>query len=312
MLRRIAVALAVALVAPACSSSGNAAPPAEAPAPVAPKPAAPPAAPVAKPEPRVVVVSVDGLRADLITPEVMPRHAKLAAEGATARSASTIPETDTLPSHAAMLSGVGAAAHGLTWNSYRKDRGPIRVPTVFSAAHDRKLATAMFVGKAKLRHLLLPGSVDHFEIPRDPTCAGVAAAAAAHFASARPHLMFVHFSDPDDAGHRSGWLSPDYLAAAKASDRCLGTLLDAIDATPMAASTLVIVTADHGGDGHSHSDGRSQLNRRIPWIARGAGFARASTIDAPVDTRDTAATVLAALGLPALPNMLGTSRLPVR
>ncbi|HEX3480716.1 MAG TPA: alkaline phosphatase family protein, partial [Kofleriaceae bacterium] len=111
-----------------------------APTPTRPQPAQPPPAPQ-----RVVIVSEDGLRPDALSPELTPRHVALMREGTTAKQAETIPESDTLPSHASMLSGVGAAAHGLWWNSYQSARGFIHVPTIFSAAHARGLSTAMIV-----------------------------------------------------------------------------------------------------------------------------------------------------------------------
>lgn len=257
---------------------------------------------------RVVIISIDGLRPDMMTPELMPRHVQLMQEGTTARHASTIAQSDTLPSHAAMLSGVGVASHGLWWNSYKANRGFIKVPTVFSSARERGLSTAMIVGKQKLRHIAGPTTVDHFERP-SYLCGGVAKRAAKYFTEVTPDLLFVHFSDPDEYGHSHGWLSKEYVRAARNSDRCLSTVLAAIDASAAGAGTLVIVTADHGGHDKHHSDGRSKLNSSIPWIARGPGVPRGATLEAPVDTVDTAATTLAALGLPPLPHMRGQARL---
>src|SRR6185312_2651698 len=107
---------------------------------------------------RVVIISEDGLRPDVLSPELTPRHIALIHEGARAKEAETIPQSDTLPSHASMLSGVGARAHGLWWNSYQAGRGFIHVPTIFSVAHENGLSTAMFVGKPKLRHIAIPGT----------------------------------------------------------------------------------------------------------------------------------------------------------
>ncbi len=274
---------------------------------ITPKPPAPPPAPPPVPR-RVVIISEDGLRPDVLSPELTPRHIALIHEGARAKEAETIPQSDTLPSHASMLSGVGARAHGLWWNSYQAARGYIHVPTIFSVAHENGLSTAMFVGKPKLRHIAIPGTVDHFERP-SYLCGGVAKRAGAYFAANTPDLMFVHFSDPDEYGHSHGWMSKEYLHAVHSSDRCLATLLSAIDATGLADSTLVIVTADHGGHGTKHSGGHSAVDRDIPWIVRGPGVQRDSVLDETVETVDTAATTLAALGLPALPHMRGTARL---
>ena len=305
MLRRSLLALVVV-------SCGDSAPPepevvVTAPPVVAAKPILPPTPPVAKPK-RVVIISIDGLRPDMMTEALMPRHVQLMREGTTARDAWTIQESDTLPSHAAMLSGVGMSAHGLSWNSYQANRGYIKVPTVFSAARAAGLSTAMIVGKPKLKHIASPGTVDHFERP-SYLCGGVAKRAAEYFASDHPDLLFVHFSDPDEYGHSHGWTSPEYKRAAQHSDRCLAIVLDAIEGSR--DDTLVIVTADHGGESRHHN-GHDKPSRAIPWIARGPGVAAGASIDKPIHTVDTAATTLVALGLPRLPKMTGTSRLFTR
>jgi arylsulfatase A-like enzyme len=269
-------------------------------------PAAPPPSPFAI-VPAVPLPVVVAKTAPAKAPIIAPRHVALMKEGATAKLAETIRESDTLPSHASMLSGVSADSHGLWWNSYHAERGYIQVPTIFSVAHAAGLTTAMIVGKPKLRHIAIPGTVDHFERP-SYLCGGVSKRAAEYFVQAKPDLLFVHFSDPDEYGHSHGWMSPEYLKGVENSDKCLATVLAAIDSTDMAASTLVIVTADHGGHGFRHSDGHDSVDRDIPWIVRGPQITPGSALDGTVETVDTAATTLAALGLPALPHMLGAAR----
>ncbi len=269
---------------------------------------APDAPPTARRPRHVVIISEDGLRPDVLTEDLAPRHTALMAEATVARLARTIPQSDTLPSHASMLSGFGAAQHGLRWNSFQPDKGYIHVPTIFSIAADAGLATAMIVGKTKLRHIAPTGTVGHFERP-SYLCGGVAGRAASYFTAHTPSILFVHFSDPDEYGHSHGWMSPEYVQAVRNSDRCLGRVLDAIDASGVAAETLVIVTSDHGGHGRHHSHGADDFNRQIPWIARGPGAEENTVIGEPMTTMDTAATVLAALSLPPSPGMQGVPRL---
>jgi hypothetical protein len=257
---------------------------------------------------RVIILSIDGLRPDIIDDLRAPRLARLIREGAVARRAETIPQSDTLPSHASMLSGFGAKAHGLWWNSFDESKGYIHVPTIFSIARANDRSSAMFVGKPKLRHIAKPGTVDHFE-RSSYLCGGVAKKAAAYFVAKQPDLLFVHFSNPDDAGHAKGWMSPEYEEAVRQSDRCLERFLATVDGSPLGASTLLIVTADHGGHHRKHSGGHSQLEREIPWIVRGPGIRPGAALETPVRTFDTAATALAALRLPAPPNMVGQARL---
>jgi arylsulfatase A-like enzyme len=255
----------------------------------------------------VVIISEDGMRPDALTHALAPRHVALMAEGARARDARTIELSDTLPAHASMLSGVLPERHGLVWDGYKPKLGFIQAPTIFAQARVHGLTTAMIVGKTKLQHLALPGSLDYFDRPSF-LCAGVSARAAEYFTSFEPSLMFVHFSDPDEYGHRFRWMSPRYALAVTETDRCLARVLAAIDASGARDSTLVIVTADHGGHGRYHSNSRQRADTIIPWIVRGPGVPAGAIVDGPVTTVDTAATALAALGLPPLPDMVGTPR----
>jgi arylsulfatase A-like enzyme len=278
-----------------------------------PVPAEPGAAAAARsdePHTRVIIVSEDGMRRDVLNDRYAPRHTALMREGIVARRALTIRQSETLPSHASMLSGVGPEVHGMRWNTFREERGYIDVPTVFSVARAHGLSTAMIIGKKKLEHLAKPGTVDHYERPSH-YCKKVSARAAEYFVQNQPDIMFVHFSDPDDAGHSKGWMTPAYLQAVRNSDKCLEHLLAAIDAAGLRDSTMIIVTADHGGHARTHSNGHKhrEVDQVIPWIVRGPGIPAGGVLDDEVDTIDTAVTALSALRLPAQ-GMAGVSHLP--
>jgi arylsulfatase A-like enzyme len=244
---------------------------------------------------RVLIISEDGLRGDALTQLKLPWHESLYRHGAYTWKARTIRTASTLPSHAAMLSGFDVDQHGLTWNNWRPDRGYIRVPSIFEDALQHGLHSAMFVGKLKLRHIARPGSVEVFERP-GYYCKKVAAEAADYIVREKPPLAFVHFSNPDDAGHSKGWTSGDYDHAVTEDDRCLGVILDALDHAGMTDDTLIIISADHGGHSHTHS-GSLSVDREIPWIAHGPGVRANYRIRGSISTVDTAATALDALGL---------------
>ena len=86
-----------------------------------------------RPADLVVIVSVDGLRADAVVP-ALNAFATLRRRGVSADAASTIRRSTTLASHASMLSGVDVDVHGMTWNAWRPERGRIRFPTVLQVA----------------------------------------------------------------------------------------------------------------------------------------------------------------------------------
>jgi arylsulfatase A-like enzyme len=258
---------------------------------------------------RVVIISEDGLRPDALDPQLTPNHFAVMKAGMTAKHAHTVHPSETLCSHASMLSGFSPAEHKMTWDGYIPKRGQIALPTIFAIAGEHGLSTAMFIGKKKLWHIAPKGSVEHYEKPGF-LCNVVAAHAASYFESHQPDLMFVHFTDPDNAGHGHGWMTSAYLTAVHESDRCLGMILDAIDHAGVADSTLLIVTADHGGSGRAHSGRGGELDTSIPWIARGPLIPPGSVLAADVDTVDTAVTALTALQLPLRSDMVGVSRWP--
>ena len=306
------LALAVAGLALGCHKQKPPAPPPAPAAPSAPAPATAAAtgAPQKSPLPagragirHVVIVSEDGLRPDALMKVPAPVHESLMKRGAYSLQAQTIRRASTLPSHAAMLSGFDVKEHGLFWNSWKPERGWIHVPTVFDAAEQQGGTAAAFVGKQKLEHIAHPGSVDVFSRP-GYFCRKVVDEAARYFVDKRPQIEFIHFSDPDDRGHAVGWMSDEQLEAIRTSDKCLGSLVDAVAAAGLERETLFILSADHGGHGRNHS-GSIKEDRLIPWLAWGPGVRPGHRIVAPISTVDTAATALWALGYPAPPGLVG-------
>jgi phosphopentomutase len=191
-----------------------------------------------------------------------------------------------------MLSGQPPSVHNLTWDDYQPGRGVIPVPTVFSIAHAAGLRTVMVVGKDKLQHLVIPGSVDGFAMTNRGD-ADIANEAIVQV-QAGFDLMFVHFPDTDLCGHQNGWLSAAYTDRVAAVDQAIGRLVSALP-----AGTTVIVTADHGGRGTNHAAAMPE-NMTIPWIIAGPRVVARGELARPVRTMDTAATALFVLGL-ALP-----------
>ena len=247
---------------------------------------------------RVFIVSFDGGKPSVIADSEMPVLKKLVTEGAYTWSARTVVPSITLLSHASMISGVGPAKHHITWNNWQPEKGLIPVPTIFSLAHPHGFRTAMFVGKPKFKHLNLPGSLDEFVLPLPTANAkDVAAAFAARLPLLNVDLCLIHFADPDSTGHKYGWGSPEQKQAFADSDAALKIVMDALKTAGIADSSVVILTADHGGHDKTHGTD-SPEDVLIPWIVWGKGVKKDFKITTPVSTCDTAATALWLLGLP--------------
>jgi arylsulfatase A-like enzyme len=250
---------------------------------------------------RVVLVSIDGLRPDAITTGHKALH-RLYLQGASPHFAHTIAKSATLPSHASMVTGVDMDQHGIDFNALKPERGAVRFPTIFSAAHAAGIPATMFVGKSKLKHLLTSPSDATLKVA-GMKCKKVVDQATPTLRGTRGELVFLHFANPDAAGHKIGWMSAPYQEAVHEADACLGDVIDTIAESSVRSQTLLIVTSDHGGHQRSHGT-RLDVDQRIPWYAWGAGVKR-GRFSHNVHTTDTAATVLAALGLPTPQGMSG-------
>jgi arylsulfatase A-like enzyme len=204
-----------------------------------------------------------------------------------------------------MLTGVPPATHGVTWNDDEvAARGLVTVPTAFGVARAHGLRTAAFFSKAKLRHLMVPGTLDYAQAPQG-WVGRWSAARTVHDAGdylaggARPELLFVHLGEPDYAGHSAGWMSWVYGRGVRRADAALAELLAAADCAYGRGGYTLIVTADHGGHQRTHGSADS-LDVTIPWVAWGAGIAAGPALGPGIRTMDTAATALWLLGV-ALP-----------
>lgn len=244
----------------------------------------------------VFVVSFDGGKPAVMRQSRMPVLLAMRAQGAGTWRAQTVFPSVTLVSHTSMLTGVSPVKHKVDWNDWQPEKGLVKVPTMFALAKKKGLTTALFAGKEKFRHLDQPGTLDKFDLP-GYEARKVADAAAKYIVANKPNLCFIHFAESDGAGHKYGWGTSEQKQAFADEDAALSTVKGAIEKAGIAKSSVVILTADHGGHARTHGS-RSPEDMTIPWIVWGAGVKRGFAITAPITTYDTAATALWLLRVP--------------
>ncbi|HEV7299941.1 MAG TPA: ectonucleotide pyrophosphatase/phosphodiesterase [Tepidisphaeraceae bacterium] len=250
----------------------------------------------------VVIVSIDGLRPDVALRANMPALRSLLARGSYSFWARTTEMSNTLPSHVSMLTGVTPDHHGVKWNDARSGPEGLTVPTLFEKAKEAGYSTALVASKVKFGLLAKAGAVDSALIPTDDknNDQESAEAAAELIRTKQPGVLFVHFGEVDGAGHGNGWGTPKQVEVIERADTRLALVIKAIEDAGLTDSTVLILSADHGGAGRSHgaNDARS---RHIPWIAVGPGIAKNIDLthfrDRKIDTEDTFATACWLLGI---------------
>lgn len=278
------------------------------------------AKPTTRPVPeirRAMVISIDGLRPDLLLRANCPNIRGMLERGSYSMWARTTPNSITLPSHVSMMTGVNPRRHEIEWNIDLKTLVPLypRVPSLFEAAKRHGYTTAIAAGKAKFDIFDRPGVLDWKFIPRKSfiETKDVLTAAVDIIREHQPDVMLVHFPTVDNVGHLKGWASPAQIKAIEESDAAVGTLLATLDLLNLTDSTLVIVTSDHGGAGRNHGpdDARS---RHIPWIAVGPGIRKGVDLTIysklVINTEDTFATTCWLLGIP--PTVFDLDGVPVK
>jgi hypothetical protein len=258
----------------------------------------------------VIIISVDGLRADALARLAPPAITRLAREGAVSVTAQTIEPSLTLPSHTSMLTGTEPSVHGITWNTdLTSVRGrALEVPTVFAIAKARGLRTAAFFSKSKFHHLEDLEALDYSQSPDGGWgkifAYRTADDAVRYLERNRPHLMFVHLADPDYTGHALKWMSGPYARAVRAADGAVARIVVAADSAFGRGEYVIILSADHGGVGRSHG-AKDPRNSTIPWIAWGEGVRPRTTLPPGIRTTYTAATAMWLLGIPIPAQMSG-------
>jgi predicted AlkP superfamily pyrophosphatase or phosphodiesterase len=251
---------------------------------------------------RALIISIDGLRPDVLLRANAPVLRGLMSRGSYTMWAKTTAVAVTLPSHVSMLTGVPPSVHGIEWNSDIPLKTPVYSarPTLFELAKRAGFSTGMAAGKSKFSALNKSGTLDWAFVPVIGPVADdmVTDKVLARMRANPPAVLFVHLAGVDVAGHASGWGSKAQLAAVATADRCVGRLLAALGNSQ--DSTIVLISSDHGGAGKSHGpdDPRS---RHIPWIIAGPGirhdFDLATIAELDVRTEDTFATVCYLLGI---------------
>ena len=294
----------------------------------------------------VVIISLDGLNPEaigMLGPQRAPALHRLIDEGASTLNArAVLDSTSTLPNHTSMVTGrpvLGGQGHGVMQNrdfgGTVHDRAGEYVESLFSLVHDYGGSAVFYAAKDKLNVIARSwdsvngapdvtgvddgtNKIDEYLRGRD---GDLAAQLSARLADDPPTVAFLHLGAPDQTGHDTGWLSDGYLAVVEQSDGYVLSVMRAIESDPtLAASTVLLLTSDHGGVGTSHRDPNEPANFTIPLFAWGAqvepgadlydlnlddrsdpGAQRAAPPAKPIHNAEVANVAADLLGLPPVP-----------
>jgi choline-sulfatase len=223
----------------------------------------------------MILVTIDTLRADRITPALTPHLARLQQEGATFTQAITAAPL-TLPSHASLLSALDPPRHGVRDNqvfSLSPD-----VLTFPRALQSQGYATAAFVSAVVLnRRFGLNSGFDVYDDemsgPERPG-ADTLARARAWLSSARePFFLWVHLFEP-----HAPYAAGSYDGEVTATDGLVGQFFGFLRERGLWDRVVISVTSDHGESLGEHGEATHgffvyDATLRIPWLLKAPGLA---------------------------------------
>jgi predicted AlkP superfamily pyrophosphatase or phosphodiesterase len=222
--------------------------------------------PAPPPAERILLVSIDGFRADYLDrPEAAPLRA-LAKEGASAAMRPSFPSV-TFPNHYTLVTGLAPDRHGIVNNSMEDPAHPgllfkLSDTAVISQPFWWEGGEPIWVTaeKAGVRSATMfwPGS--DFEIkgarPRDWVKYDMKMPGDARVdrvltwldkpAAERPRFLTLYFDVVDSAGHNFGPDAPETNAAIAQVNGQIARLIDGLKARGLYDSTDLVIVADHG------------------------------------------------------------------
>lgn len=222
--------------------------------------------PVAAPAttPKLLLVSIDGLRADMLDRGITPNLSRLVDGGVRARWMTPSYPSLTFPNHYTIVTGLRPDHHGIIHNSMHEDAlGSFRLSKREAVTDARWWGgEPIWVGaeKAGVRTATLswPGSEAAIQgvrpsqwrtydasVPLPDRVDQVLGWVGQTDVDA-PRLVTLYMEQVDHAGHDHGPDSPEYAAAIGEVDQAIGRLLDGLQARRLENSTNVIVVSDHG------------------------------------------------------------------
>ncbi|MEO1021973.1 MAG: alkaline phosphatase family protein [Bacteroidota bacterium] len=253
----------------------------------------------------VILIGVDGMSPDGVQQAETPAMYALMATGMYSYTARAVLPSSSGANWASMLNGAGPEQHGVISNSWRTDNF-ILPPVVTS--DENKFPSLFRVIKSSLPDATL-GAIYHWQpienyieadalqLSTSPETEEETTQTAIDFITThKPDFTFIHLDHVDGAGHGFGHGSPEYYASVAKADSLIGLVVQATKDAGIFEETIFIISSDHGGLGKGHG-GPTPDEMNIPWIISGKGIKTEGAYPLPVNTYDTPATILAALGL---------------
>jgi len=262
---------------------------------------------------RVIVIAIDGCRADRLKEAHTPFLDRLRGEGTEFTNMSTVYPARTVTCFSSMLTGAPSSVHGMHSN-FVPSLG-VKCESVFDVLRANGMR-AKLVGIAHLVDAFGEEDVRIVSAVMDNDAIDFALVDQAKrvLREDDPELLVLQLLSVDQTGHSRGSYNDEYLHKIEATDRIIEEFLGwCREHGHLDDETTVLITADHGQGigigGHGHM---SPSEITIPCLLWGAGVEAGQSIPEQRFITDIAPTLTALLGVPEPSASIGRTLIPYR
>ncbi|HBL76695.1 MAG: nucleotide pyrophosphatase [Bacteroidetes bacterium GWF2_42_66] len=252
---------------------------------------------------RLVIIALDGISVEGFNTAKHPRLDQLIAEGVLSLDTRNVMPSVTLPNWTSHLTGSGPEQHGVVNNKWELDSiklPPVEkdskgyYPSIFKILKEQVpgIKTAFYYNWAKL---IEPYNQEYLDESSFEEGDGYLVNYGKAFDfivnnKEKPTFVFLYSVHTDHAGHRFGWMSPEYIASIEEADVHIGEFLERLKTEGLYENTHFMFLTDHGGIGKGHG-GVSTTEMIVPWSITGTGIKSGEKLTEPNNTVNTAATI---------------------
>ncbi|HDN01907.1 MAG TPA: alkaline phosphatase family protein [Candidatus Bathyarchaeota archaeon] len=211
-----------------------------------------PAAPVQVAR-NLIMVTFDGVRADVFWSSNVTTARWLSENGVSAEIFYTVFPTVTYPTHTSLFTGATPEVHGVQENEGDAMRiACMRLETIMQLLKSQGFRIGV-TGGYFLRNTVIGVGGDMVEVGMlSPDKAADHAIAFIERYRDERFFLAVHMAESDSMGHLYGDSSLQYRAAIEFQDRQLGRIVDELRQLGILNETLILLTSDHGMMGNKH------------------------------------------------------------
>ncbi len=198
---------------------------------------------------KLILISIDGFRFDLVNKEYCPFVHSYALNGLFLKIRSVIPPI-TLPCFCSIFYSVKPETHGIFYNIIPNEF-KIPYPNLFEILYQNNLKSAVFFNWETLKRSF--GDLKNIQFcffENDLTIKGDKALikeANQYIKKDNPDFVFIYIGSLDEIGHDYGWMSSEYLKIAKEIDNLIANFIKEVG-----IDYSYIIHSDHGGIENGH------------------------------------------------------------